>query len=197
MAKSSICTILGCDKPQHGKGWCNAHYMRWKRKGDPNIGGPVITDDGKPLRFLQGVALKHDGPECLIWPFNRPNGTYGMIKIDDKPFLVHRYICTIVHGEPPTPKHQAAHSCGRGRQGCVSPGHLSWKTAKANNDDKYEHGTIFFGEAHPNSKLTEADVREIRSLAGRMLQKHIARKFGITRQAVRLIHRRINWAWLD
>jgi HNH endonuclease len=33
------CSIEGCDRPVLGRGWCAAHYQRWKRHGDPLAGG--------------------------------------------------------------------------------------------------------------------------------------------------------------
>lgn len=29
------CSIGGCGRPVHGLGWCEAHYLRWYRFGDP------------------------------------------------------------------------------------------------------------------------------------------------------------------
>jgi hypothetical protein len=34
---SATCTIPGCSKPHSARGWCNAHYYRWKCSGDPVI----------------------------------------------------------------------------------------------------------------------------------------------------------------
>ena len=29
------CSIDGCERPAATRGWCNAHYIRWRRSGDP------------------------------------------------------------------------------------------------------------------------------------------------------------------
>lgn len=30
-----VCSIKNCEKQVHGRSWCEKHYWRWKRKGDP------------------------------------------------------------------------------------------------------------------------------------------------------------------
>lgn len=44
----SLCIIYGCQKPQKCRGWCHAHYRRWKAYGDPEalspVDPPVIPD---------------------------------------------------------------------------------------------------------------------------------------------------------
>ena len=53
------------------------------------------------------------------------------------------------------------------------------------------------GESCPNSKLTEENVHEIRSLISQGVKdKQIASKFGITPEAVGNIRRKQTWSWL-
>lgn len=45
------CTIDGCSKPVKSRGWCQMHWNRWHRNGDPNI----VTRDwghGKTARHV-------------------------------------------------------------------------------------------------------------------------------------------------
>lgn len=35
MKPTRICSIEGCDNPHRARGWCAAHYARWKNHGDP------------------------------------------------------------------------------------------------------------------------------------------------------------------
>jgi hypothetical protein len=111
--------------------------------------------------------------------------------------LVSRRVCEETKGPPPTPAHEAAHSCGKGHLACVTKGHLSWKTHAENQTDKLIHGTDNRGQKHMMVKLTEDDVREIRALRGTMLQREIARQFGISQQSVGDIFRRATWGWLE
>ena len=35
------CSIDGCEKPRKARGWCDAHWCRWRRHGDQLAGGPL------------------------------------------------------------------------------------------------------------------------------------------------------------
>ena len=35
------CSIDGCVRPSFSRGWCQSHYYRWLRKGDPGIDTPL------------------------------------------------------------------------------------------------------------------------------------------------------------
>jgi len=187
------CLIEGCGKPARNRGWCEAHYARWRHHGDPLRGGNLRARAslGEPARYLMEVVLKHQGPECLIWPFGRTGG-YGRI---GRRGLVHRIVCEAVHGPPPTPQHEAAHSCGRGHDGCVSRTHLSWKTPKENSADRVLHGTAPCGEQNGYAKLTAADLVAIRSAlaAGNTTQRQIAAQFGVSHGTISLIRHGRTW----
>ena len=38
MAETKLCAVSGCGKRATSKGWCQAHYARWRRNGDPEGG---------------------------------------------------------------------------------------------------------------------------------------------------------------
>lgn len=153
---------------------------------------------GEVQRYFWDVVMAYEGNECHIWPFAKTAG-YGRMTADGKMWIVPRRVCEQAHGPAPSPDHEAAHSCGNGRNGCCTKGHLSWKTHAANQADKIEHGTSSRGECHGMNKLTMSEMLEVRSLAeGEALsQKQIASKFGITQQTVSDIKRGKSWAWLE
>lgn len=189
------CDVPGCDKPHEARGYCSAHYDKLKKYGDP-LHSLVSTAPGEPLSFLQSL-VGHDGDGCVLWPFARYPSGYGEINDGGTPKNAHRIMCVLAHGEPPTPDHVAAHSCGNGFAGCVNPRHLRWATQSENENDKVLHGTSNRGERSGSAKLTESDVRAIRSLEGRMTQQEIADKFGVHLMTVNSILRRRNWGWLE
>ena len=177
MADKSICKIDGSHKPLTRRGWCNAHYLRWRRLGDPLLGR---THNGAAALFLGEVVLRHESAECLMWPYQRDRGGYGRISGSGRSRLVSRLVCERIHGAPPTLDHEAAHSCGNGHLGCVNPKHLRWTTSRENKRDMREHGTIAVAERNGQAKLTSAGVSEIRSLRGKMTVREIARRFHIS-----------------
>jgi hypothetical protein len=150
------------------------HYSRWQRHGDPEA---RVIERGAPLRFFQTVILAHQEDKCLIWPYAKISSGYGEISYEGRQQYVHRVVCEIEHGAPPTPEHEVAHSCGN--PSCCAPRHLRWATRPENFSDKLAHGTHNRGERHIFAKLTDSDVQEIRSLAGRIPRKDIARRFNI------------------
>lgn len=193
MATNRVCSIPDCGKRLVARGLCTAHYARQRLgKSLDNIG----MTPGFRLKFVQEVALNHKGDDCLVWPYPRNNMGYGMVSIANKNVYAHRYICSVVHGEPPTPKHHAAHSCGNGDKGCLSPSHLSWKTAAENAADKVIHGTHNRGVKSHMARLTENDVKEIWGLKGKEPQKSIARRYKVSAGAIQRIHEQKNWGWL-
>jgi hypothetical protein len=194
MADKRICSIEGCDKPVKARGWCNPHWKRWNRHGDPLKGS---TQQGAPLSFILGVPLDMENGDCIRWPYaTLPNG-YGHLWIDGVDTLANRFMCERVNGPAPTPNHHAAHTCGKGHEGCIHPRHLEWKTPAENAADKLIHGTHGRGERCPTSKLTESQVREILALKGKMLGREVAELYGVTRWAIFDIWRRRVWAWLE
>lgn len=187
------CEIEACDGPHYGNGLCSKHYTRQRRHGDPLAAG---TSCGEAKRYYQEVVLKYDGNDCLTWPYSCSHG-YGQLNDGDRHIIVSRLLCEDVNGPPPTPEHQAAHSCGKGKKGCVTKAHLSWKTPAGNAADKIEHGTATRGEKSVHAKLTEAQAREILSLRGTETQAAIAKRFGVSFQLISQIHRGKTWGWLQ
>lgn len=193
MAANPVCSIPNCGKPHAAHGFCQSHYLRNRKYGNPLAGG---TAQGEPMRYYQETVLPYDGDECLLWPYAANNG-YAVFHIAGKMKQVCRVLCTDASGPPPTPEHEAAHSCGNGNKRCVTKTHLRWATPKENNADKIAHGTLRLGEMQANAKLTRDQVLRIMELRGSMFQYEIAEIFGVSQSTVQRLHAGKAWTWLN
>lgn len=146
------------------------------------------TTGDKPNEKGQGANFKwllahvdYQGAGCLAWPFAKDNRVgRGSIGYNGRGWWAHRLMCVLAHGEPPTPKHQAAHNCGKGHYGCVNPRHLEWKTNSENQLDRAKNGNVLRNQYGKGGALTPAQQSEIVALKGKMTQISIAAKFGVS-----------------
>lgn len=155
------------------------------------------TDKAKARWNFIDVALSHTGDECLLWPFKRTSFGYGIFYWERKMLFAHRIVCEEINGPPPEEKPYAAHLCGNGHLGCVSPQHLRWSSPQENMDDMVAHGRSMRGQRHWSVKLRDSDVRAIRSLKGIQSQTAIAARFGVNQSQVSKIFSGSIWGWLD
>lgn len=191
MTNSLRCSVAECTTPIKCKGMCEKHYRRMYRRGSLDCRTPPGT-----RQDWMDAHKDHVGDECLLWPFSKNGSGYGVVWVDGKQTSAQNIMCRMAYGDPPTHRHQAAHSCGRGRDRCINPRHLRWATRKENCADQIEHGTAPRGENQGGSKLTKEQVREILSLKGIVLQRELAVRYGISQSHVSRIQRRGEWAWL-
>jgi hypothetical protein len=161
--------------------WCLSDTYTRARRARP----------GELGRFLEEIAFSFVGDECLIWPF--AGKYYPRVSQEGKTKHAHRIVCERVHGPPPSPQHQAGHTCGRGADGCVNPRHLLWITAKQNGGDMVLHGTAAHGSRQWRAKLTEKDVVLIRALRGKVSVTELARRFGVLPGAISKVQTRKTW----
>ncbi len=189
------CSIEGCGKRVYGHGWCNTHYQRWRRHGDPHVVNKTM-----PHQTQQALeeAIAYAGNDCLFWRFGTDSGGYGRIMVDGRDQQVHRLVCEAHNGPPPATKSFAIHSCGNGRIGCVTPQHLRWGTPKENSGDMILHGRSSRGAKHGQSfGLNDRQVLDIyhRAWAGEN-QSEIGARYGVTKGRVNNIKHGKSWAWL-
>ena len=106
-------------------------------------------------------------------------------------WYANRYAWTITSGPIPAGL-LVLHRCDN--PPCCNPKHLFLGTKLDNARDRASkgRGRDQRGERNPSAKLTEAEVREIRSAIGS--QAAIAARYGVTQTAVSLIVRNKNWS---
>lgn len=134
------CEFIGCENNARRNGLCPKHSSRQRRHGDPSLTTRLANGTG--LQWLHEHKA-FQGGECLIWPFKLDPKGRARLHFDGRSRFAASVMCEMVNGQAPTEAHQAAHTCGQGHMGCVSPRHLVWKTPKENQADRLAHGTAF------------------------------------------------------
>lgn len=189
MAK--ICSVEGCGQPHLARGFCPMHYGRWRRHRDVHF---TLAGRGAVHKYL--VDHMWDGC-CYPWPYSKDEYGYGQLTVNGRGVRAYRYVCELVNGPPPTPRHEARHLCGNGHLACFHAGCLVWGSHQENVSDMVKHGTSCKGMRHGNCRLSETNVRQIRALRGNLAQEAIAKLFGVSKSTISAIQLRKRWSWLD
>jgi hypothetical protein len=138
-----------------------------------------IADKGATEAFLR-AHVSHEGTLAVI---------------GGKQMVASRWMCVLAHGTAPTQKHEAAHSCGKGTDGCVNPRHLSWKTPVENQADRVAHGTSNHGERNGKTKLTAEDIAAIRAAPADL--NALVLRYGVSKGCISKIRSGSRWVALD
>lgn len=192
--KGKLCSLEGCARTAHLKGYCRTHYDRLRRHGDPNI--CLTTEKFAALNLANEASLSRK-EECVLWPYRRDKYGYAVLRVGDKKTLAQIYICEKAHGPKPSQLHEAAHSCGNGHQGCVNGNHLRWATRSQNQMDRVNHGTSNRGEKNHLAKLTKADALFIKENYLKIPTPDLASMFGVSLSTPHAIATGKTWAWLE
>lgn len=192
------CIIDGCDRPVLARNWCNSHYNRWYRHGDPLAGRVAM---GVPLATLRKWVSTRDRSQCWPWPYGQNGVGYGVVKFEGR-YIVATQVALTLDGRPaPDPALHALHACDN--PPCVNPAHLEWGTPSENMQQCHSRGRWTRedapkGEASSAAKLKEDDVREIRrrSQDGESLSS-LSTAFRVGKSQVRRIIRRESWAHVE
>lgn len=141
-------------------------------------------------RFEEKFVVADSG--CWEWTGTRHrHAGYGQFRLGPKMIYAHRASWVIYNGQPPQGLH-ILHRCDN--RLCVNPGHLFLGTNDENMADMVAKGRQAQRERHGRSKLTGEQVKAIRGLGGKMLQREIAAMFGIRQQQVSHILRGVHWS---
>lgn len=133
---------------------------------------------------------------CIEWQMARSAHGYPKIWLQGRIVIVSRYILTMLVG-PPEADMKAMHTCDN--PPCINPDHLKWGTHTDNMRDSFAKNrmTRNHGENHHKVKLTESQVREIRSLKGTMTNVNLGKKYGVSRSAISHVLSGKNWKHLE
>lgn len=111
------CVLDECEGLRVAKGYCDKHYRRWKKHGDPNKVETIIGDD--LARFWSHVDIGTDGH--WLWRAAVNEKGYGTWRLRGATTLVHRFSYEHFVGKIPNGL-QIDHLCRT--PSCVNPDHL-------------------------------------------------------------------------
>ena len=132
--------------------------------------------------------------ECWVWTGYSRNG-YGVMSVHDSHAYIHRLVYALVHGSVPPGGLRSAdgvvrHTCDV--KACWRPDHLVLGSQHDNVHDAIDRGRaatpppFATGLAHPNARLTEEQVAEIRRrwATGEVRQRELAAEFGCSQSTI-------------
>ena len=189
--RMKTCSISGCTNKYRSIGLCGTHWKLNKKYGTPTpfcwCGEPADTRTSRGAsklcqshtltsRYWEYVDIKGEH-ECWEWIGSKTSAGYGLIYWQDELKYAHRL--SLEFDDRPVPaKWHACHTCDN--PPCVNPNHLFIGTPHDNVKDKVAKKRHAFGESHPNAKLTDTEVLEIRKLASEGgWQAELAKRFNV------------------
>lgn len=146
----------------------------------------------KLAQKILGHCIEQVGPlstPCMIWQGNKVGPGYGKIKKNGNEFMTHRIICEVTYGPIP-PGCYAMHKCDT--PSCCNPLHIKPGTPTDNALDSFAKGRRKYTGS--SAKLTERQVREIRTLLSTQTRTAIANKYKVNPSTITMIKQGKTWA---
>ena len=146
-----------------------------------------------PLATRFWPKVDRSGGPLACWPWTAALVVgYGALKEGGRVTYAHRVAWELTHGAPLADTEVIRHTCDN--PPCCNPTHLQRGTHADNSRDKLLKGRQPFGERHGMSKLTEAQVVEIRQRRAQGERPSVlARAFGVSDGAIWLICTGARW----
>ena len=164
----------------------------------PNFPNYRIRENGIITRIKK---TKGGGAGVILRGYAYPGTKYIMHEIVNRNgkrvrISAHRLILEAFNGAPPTKEHQCAHYDGSRTNNHIN--NLRWATPKENMSDRGRHGRNQIGIKNCKAKLTEGNIKVIRSLyTGKYGQlSQIGRQFNIKPNTVDHIVKNRHWRHL-
>lgn len=141
---SSVCAVPDCTDDVRARNWCNRHYRRWLRTGDPI---QAAWERGDHVTNFWAKAQRRGPSECWPWTGSLNTGGHGTF-VWPGGSLAHRYSYEI--GVGPIPEgmeldhlcHSNDPTCRDGvrclHRRCVNPAHLEPVTRAENQRRRHD-----------------------------------------------------------
>lgn len=146
------CIVQDCSEAHEAKGYCHAHYMRWRRHGDPLAGGPAkIPNESVEERFRRYAGDPKEG--CWEWAGAISSAGYGHFRLEGRMVKAHRW--SYERYREPIPQGMVIdHMCHN--RACVNPTHLRAVTQDINAKNRIV-------QSNNRSGVSGVHVRKLRS----------------------------------
>jgi hypothetical protein len=194
---SKACSIDGCGRPILAWGWCNRHYRRWKRNGDPSDKPRVYPVKSEAPGWFNDVFMASvkidEATGCWVWQRPISTSRYGAINFAGKRRGAHRVAFAVHNGRNIDGLGCICHRCDN--PPCVNPAHLFEATQLENIRDRNEKQRTARGEATPHARLNPEKVLDIRRRAasGKESVRSISRSYGVDHMTILNIVRGETW----
>jgi len=188
--------------------YCNTGYCQCGCGGVTKVSNKTDLATGRvkgqQVKFIKGHNRRLDlnkrfwakvqkTDTCWLWTGFLDR--YGYFPHQGKRYGAHRFSWELFFGKIPSGLF-VLHKCDN--PACVNPDHLFLGTQKENMEDMVNKGRSGkkpkYGKNNHMSVLNEVAVREIRSLDGTFSRRELSEKYGVTRQAIGEVIRRVTWA---
>lgn len=125
----STCSISECERRSHTRGWCKAHYERWRRHGNPLTILKLTREPSLEKKFFAHLDKEIESGGCWIWKGGTHARGYARIGHNMQRYYAHRVSYELHFG--PIPNNLTIdHLCRN--KACVNPAHLEAVSIRTN-----------------------------------------------------------------
>lgn len=143
--------------------------------------------------LIEELSIPEPNTGCWLSIKLHPTTGYGRVWFAGKDWRAHRASWVAHFGDPGNLR--VLHKCDT--PACVNPEHLFLGTDADNVSDKCGKLRQARGSRQGHAKLSEDDVRRIKTMFSSRGNAAIAREYGVTKEAIRYIRIGQNWRHID